>query len=117
MALTKNQEKFLKELRNCLGVISKAAHNSGLHRNSHVKWNRESEEYRAEFESILEDCIDYVEDKLFDRINEGDTTSILFYLKCKAKKRGYVERQELDHTTNGKEIKQIFKIGESEIEL
>lgn len=117
MALTKNQEKFLRELRNCLGVISKAAHNCGLHRNSHVKWNRESEEYRAEFESILEDSIDYVEDKLYERISDNDTTSIIFYLKCKGKNRGYVERSEIDHTTKGKEIEQVFKIGGVEIKL
>ena len=94
MALTKNQLKFLDALRETLGIISKAAHASGLHRNNHTNWEKKSEEYKLEYESILEDSIDYVEDALFQKIGDGDTASIIFYLKCKAKKRGYIERPE-----------------------
>ena len=40
---------------------------------------------------------DLAESKLMGKVNEGDTTSILFYLKTRHKDRGYVERFEQNH--------------------
>lgn len=93
---TKNQENFLNSLRDNLGIISKAAHDSGLHRNNHFNWVKKYPEYALEYDTILEEQIDVVESFLFDNIKNNDTTAIIFYLKSKAKKRGYVERVEND---------------------
>ena len=43
----------------------------------------------------IEAMTDFAENKLYELIKEGDKTAIIFYLKCKAKNRGYVERQEM----------------------
>ena len=47
-------------------------------------------------ESVREKRHDYVENALMNRIDIGDTTAIIFYLKTQCKARGYVERQEID---------------------
>lgn len=39
--------------------------------------------------------LDFTENKLYELIKAGDKTSIIFFLKCKGKARGYVERQEM----------------------
>lgn len=41
---------------------------------------------------------DFAESKLMKKINEDDTTCILFYLKTKHKHRGYVEKSQTDFT-------------------
>jgi hypothetical protein len=41
---------------------------------------------------------DVTEMKLMENINKGDTASIIFRLKTRAKDRGYIERQEIDHS-------------------
>jgi hypothetical protein len=98
VGFTKNQLAFLDALRDCLGVISKSANQCGLHRNNHSNWMKTNPLYKEEYEGILEDSIDYVEDKLYENITENDTACIIFYLKTKAKHRGFVERTELDVT-------------------
>lgn len=54
----------------------------------------------AEREAML----DMTEQMLFKNIQNGDTTSIIFMLKTQGKKRGYIDRQLHDITSDGKAI-------------
>lgn len=60
------------------------------------------------FDKAVQDAkearIDWVESRLDDKINDGDTTAIIFFLKTQGKSRGYVERTETDVTSNGESL-------------
>lgn len=52
-----------------------------------------------------ESLVDLAEHKLSERVQEGDTTAIIFTLKTQGKRRGYVERQEITGTGSGGAVK------------
>lgn len=52
-------------------------------------------------EELEENYIDLAENKLIKAVNEGNLTAIIFYLKCKGKNRGYIERHELTGKDGG----------------
>lgn len=58
--------------------------------------------------------LDLAENKLATKINEGDTTSLIFFLKTQGKSRGYVERSEHDHTTKGESLN-VAKMSKDDI--
>jgi hypothetical protein len=39
--------------------------------------------------------LDFAESQLHKQVKEGNTTATIFLLKTKGKKRGYIERQEI----------------------
>jgi hypothetical protein len=107
------KKAMLEALEKCLGIVSDAVKVVGIGRTTHYAWMRDDPEYKAAVESLEDVSLDFAESKLFEKINgvemakEGkdgeahlytlppDTTAIIFYLKTKGKKRGYVERQEI----------------------
>ena len=93
-----NKKAMLKALHETMGVITPACEAVGIARSTHYRWMDEDEDYKNNCEDIGEKQIDFVESKLIENINNNDTTGIIFYLKTKGKHRGYIERQEIDHS-------------------
>ena len=60
-----------------------------------------SEHLRQVRRECEEDGLDFAEYKLLDLIKSGDRTAIIFYLKCKGKERGYIERKEFSGSLTG----------------
>lgn len=104
---TNNKKKeMIEALKKSLGVVTNACNKVGINRSTHYDWLRDDPKYKAEVLDIEDIAIDFVESKLHQSINNGSDTAIIFYLKTKAKKRGYVERQEIERA----EVK-TFNIG------
>lgn len=104
---------MLEALEKCLGIVSDAVKIVGIGRTTHYSWMKDDPEYKQAVESIDDIALDFAESKLHERMrgvemakigSDGemntytlppDTTAIIFYLKTKGKKRGFVERQEV----------------------
>lgn len=112
------KKKFLEILDNSRGIISTACKSmNNMSRQTYYNWLKNDEEFKEAADDIQENAIDFVEGKLFEKINgitiqifnqKGEPiiydqppsdTAIIFYLKTKGKKRGYVERMEVDDVT------------------
>ena len=106
----KKQKEYLKILKKCAGLVTHACDKYGIHSQTHYNWMKDYEGFADEVKAIQEGMVDFAESKLYENIKKGDNTSILFYLKCKAKKRGYVEKQEIEHSGNvGFDISKLQK--------
>lgn len=72
----------------------------GLSRRTFEKWCTDDLGFSEEFRGLIEHIDDFYEEFLFKNARAGDSASIIFYLKTRGRKRGYVER---DHATDAKE--------------
>ncbi len=109
------KKKILEALEKYNGIISVACTATQFSRSTFYSWLNSDEEFKTAVDDIQEIAIDFVESKLFEKItgvkigketgegvNVYDTppsdTAIIFYLKTKGKKRGYIEKTETEVT-------------------
>jgi hypothetical protein len=92
------KKALLEALEKSLGVVTTACKQVGIDRSTFYRYYKEDEEFKIEVDDLSNVAIDFAESQLFKQIQDGNPTSTIFYLKTKAKKRGYVERQEIEHT-------------------
>ncbi len=90
------QDVFAEALLNSAGNISHACKKVGISRNTYYEWRKDDKDFDKVCEEQQEAIIDLVETKLMSNIQEGKTAEIIFFLKTKAKHRGYVEKQEVE---------------------
>jgi len=99
---------FLKALRKSHGVIQGACDTAKIDRTTYWKWMQVDDKFKALVEEEAESAIDFVESKLYQNIEKGREISTIFYLKTRAKHRGYVEASQIDITSKGEKVEFNF---------
>ena len=94
------KKAMIEALEKSLGIVTTAAKQVGIDRSTHYKWMESDPEYKKAVDGIADIALDFAESKLHKSIESGSDTATIFYLKTKGKKRGYVERQEIQHEGN-----------------
>lgn len=97
LPIKQRKSDYLTALQKSLGNISQACKMSDIPRRTVYNWIDADEAFKNELRDIEEMALDFVESKLFQQISENNTAATIFYLKTKGRKRGYVERQEIDN--------------------
>lgn len=113
------------------GIVSDACRKCSISRQTFYDWLKSDPEFKLAVEEIQDVAIDFVEGKLFERINgvevlkgvdketeeeitytlPPDTQAINFYLRTKGRKRGYQEKTETGFTdSEGKDIQPTISI-------
>ena len=83
-----NKKNLLEALEKSLGVVTTACKNAGLHRSTYYDYYNNDEEFQSKVEDIQNIAIDFAESQLHKQILDGNSTSTIFFLKTKGKKRG-----------------------------
>ena len=102
---------MLKALEKSLGVVTTACNKVNVARATHYSWMAKDKKYKKAVEDISEMGLDFAESQLFSLIQDRHPASVFFYLKCKGKGRGYIEKADYENNDNDKEIKLVF-VGE-----
>mgnify|MGYP003135681600 FL=1 len=99
------KESLLKALEKSLGVVTVACKSADVPRSTYYKWLKEDKEFASAVKDIENIALDFGESQLHSQIGDGNTSATIFFLKTKGKKRGYVERNELDISSGDEPIK------------
>lgn len=94
----KQKGAMIDALEASLGIVSTAAPKANISRNTHYRWMEEDPEYKKAVEAVQDSVLDFAESHLYKLVKEGNPAATIFFLKTKGKKRGYVERQEIEVT-------------------
>jgi hypothetical protein len=89
---------MLEALEKSLGIVSTACKMVDISRQTHYAWLKADEEYKKAVNSIQDGVLDFAESHLYKLVKEGNPAATIFFLKTKGKKRGYIERQEIEVT-------------------
>ena len=89
-----SDEQVCKALTKHRGLVRYAAPELKISAKVLYEYINRSEKIAAAKELARDGGLDIAEKKLFDQIDEGNMTAIIFYLKCQGKGRGYIERTE-----------------------
>lgn len=88
------RQAFINELKAAGGVIYVACANVGIGRSTYYRWRDSDPEFAEAVAEVMDAQVDYVEGKLMELINAGDTTATIFYLKTKGRARGWNDRAQ-----------------------
>lgn len=90
------KKAMIAALEKSLGVVSSAAKVAGISRDTHYRWIKDDEDYANQVNDLSEVALDFAESSLHRQIQAGQTAATIFFLKCKGRGRGYIEKQEID---------------------
>ena len=110
------KRKFLKEFKKHQGEWKASADCAGVSVTTIKYWMRVDEDFKDRVFDIDQSFVDEVEQTLFKQIRKGNINAIIFYMRCKAKDRGYVEKfddlNKIKSDLKGKQFKLDFGDGE-----
>lgn len=90
---------FIGALVDSFGNVTNAAKKLGIRRRRHYHRMETDEEYKRAVDDIQNVCKDFAETALFKHMAEH-YTPVIFYLKTKARDRGYVEKVDFGNIEN-----------------
>lgn len=111
---TIKKKALLEALEKSMGVVTPACKSVGIARSTYYEWYNNDADFKVKVNDLQEVALDFAESKLYQLISEGDKTCVIFHLKTKGKNRGYVERSEIDMSSDDRIQIEITPFEETE---
>jgi hypothetical protein len=94
------KKQLIESLEKSLGVVTTACKSVGISRQTYYDYYNSDPEFKKKCDELENLALDFAESQLHKRIKDGSDAATIFFLKCKGKKRGYVERSEIEANVN-----------------
>lgn len=96
--IQQTKKALIEAMQKNLGVVSAACRAVGIDRSTFYLYVKTDPVFAESVKDVEDIALDFVESKAYEQIKEGNTSMIIFYLKTKGRRRGYIERQEVEHS-------------------
>ena len=91
----KEKECFLAALDGTKGIVRPACRTTGVSPATFYRWYNEDPDFHDRVDDVKELQKDFAESLILKKIEEEDTTMLIFYAKTQMKDRGYTTRTEV----------------------
>jgi predicted transcriptional regulator len=95
-----NKAKMTAALLDSGGIMQTIANRLGVSRVAVYQYLNKYPEFKEMREDETQKILDLAEAKLFNQINKENLLAIKYLLSTKGRSRGYVKRQEIEHSGN-----------------
>ncbi len=109
------KKALIDSLEKSLGIVTTACKQVGIGRTTFYQYLKDDIDFANKVKEIENIALDFAESQLHKQIQNGNTPATIFYLKTKGKKRGYIERQEIQHDGTIKSTLIEWKPAEQEL--
>jgi len=111
-AMIIKKKTLLAKLEENLGIVTKSCEALKIGRRTYYDWINDDPVFKEMVEDLKNVSLDFAESMLMNQMRSGNQSATIFYLKCKGRGRGYIERVDMDHTTKGDKIQpNIIQLG------
>lgn len=93
-----HKKALLEALEKSLGVVTTACKSVGVDRTTFYNYVNTDPQFKTAVDDVENIALDFAESQLHKQIQKGEVSSTIFYLKTKGKGRGYIEKQQTEHS-------------------
>ena len=108
--IQRHKRALIKAMEQTMGIVTQACKIAKLNRSTFYEYYNNDPEFAKACDECQDIALDFVESKLIKRIEKGDTTGIIFYLRTKGKHRGYLQTNSIVTEDSNGTVQPVYNL-------